>query len=245
MTVKPNIFIASLGDFLSPRVLLVSLVSFILTIAFFLVSIFVLFGSIEALSVWFVGWMGGLEQSIEQNWLFSLVSLLFITKAIVGVLIFFTSAFVVYFLFLMVYSLIVGLFASYFIKEIGEKYYKDVSLEGISLLPYLWFIFKILLTGTVLFILMTPLVFVPVLNLLFFVPLYYMFHKMLVLDVSSSINSSGEYVKIKKIHGSPIKMISLVCFGLTLIPFIGVIIYPFYVIVMSHFLFQKTRELRA
>lgn len=245
MNNKPNIFIASLGDFLSPRVLLISLVSLIITMAVFMIAIFVFFGSIESLSLWFIGWMGGLEQTIEQNWLLSIVSLFFITKAIVGILIFFTSAFIVYFLFLVVYSLIVGLFSGSFIKEIGQRYYPDVKLEGLSLFSYLFILTKILLVGMLLFILMSPLVFVPGLNLLFFVPLYYMFHKMLVLDVASTVSSTGEYVKIKRTNGGGIKMISLVCFGLTLIPFIGVVVYPFYVIVMSHFIFQKTRELRS
>ncbi|MDD4505623.1 MAG: hypothetical protein PHE60_04540, partial [Sulfurospirillaceae bacterium] len=91
MNDKPSIFLASLEDLFSSRVLLVSLFSFILTIAFFVITLFFLFGSIESLTQWFVAWMGSFEQTIEQNWLLGFISLIFITKAIVGILVVVTS----------------------------------------------------------------------------------------------------------------------------------------------------------
>ena len=241
----PNIFITSLGDFFSPRVLLVTLISFILTIVFFIVCLFFLFGSIEFFSQWFVGMMGNFENTIEQNWLLSFISLIFITKAIVGILVFFTSFIVVYYLFLMVYSLIVGLFCSYFIGEIGQKYYPDVALNGMNLFANFFFIGKTFLVGILLFLLLSPLAFIPVLNLALFLPIYYIFHKMLVLDVASVVNSSAEYMKIKKENSGELKGITLIFFALTVVPIVGVVIYPFYVIVVSHFIFRKTKELRA
>lgn len=245
MNDKPNIFLSSLGDLFSSRVLLVSLFSFVLTIAFFIVSIFFLFGSIESLAQWFVAWMGSFEQTIEQNWLLGFISLIFITKAIVGILVVVTSTLVVYYLFLMVYSFIIGLFAGYFIKEIGQKYYPDVSMHGINIFSYLYFSSKTLLFGILLLIILFPLVFIPLLNLILLIPVYYIFHKMLVLEVSAEINVREEYLRLKKGYSGELRGISLVCFGVTLIPIAGVLIYPLYVIVMSHFIFQKTRELRG
>jgi len=241
----PNLFLASLGDFFSPRVLLVTLVSFIVTIVFFIVCLFFLFGSIEFFAQWFVGMMNGFEHTIEQNWLLSFISLIFITKAIVGILVFFTSFIVVYYLFLMVYSLIVGLFCSYFINEIGQKYYPDVERSGINFFTNLFLIAKTFLVGEFLFLVLSPLAFIPLLNLALFFPIYYIFHKMLVLDVASVINSSAEYGKIKKDNGGELKGITLIFFALTIIPIVGVLIYPLYVIVMSHFIFRKTRDLRS
>jgi len=245
MNDKPNIFLSSLGDLFSSRVLLVGLVSFVLTIVFFVITLFFLFGSIESLAQWFVGWMGSFEHTIEQNWLLGFISLIFITKAIVGILVFVTSTLAVYYLFLMVYSFIIGLFAGFFIKEIGQKYYPDVTMNGINLFSYLFFTSKTLLVGILLLIVLFPLVFIPLLNLVLLIPVYYIFHKMLVLEVSAEVNVREEYLRLKKIYSSELRGLSVVCFCVTLIPILGVIIYPLYVIVMSHFIFQKTRELRG
>jgi len=68
---------------------------------------------------------------------------------------------------------------------------------------------------------------------------------MLVLEVSAEVNVREEYLRLKKSYSSELRGLSLVCFGVTLVPILGVIIYPLYVIVMSHFIFQKTRELRG
>jgi hypothetical protein len=244
-TPQTNIFALALGDTLSPRVLLVSLLSFVLTIVVFIGAIWLLFGGMGALSEWIAQRLQSFEGSIEQSWLLSMISLIFITKTIVAILFFFTSAMVTYYLFLMVYSVIVGLFAGYFIKEIGSIYYPTFTFRGIGLLSYLWMVLKTLLWTTLMFVLLFPLVFVPVLNFALLVPVYYLFHKLLVLDVASMLNSVEEYKELKRLYAGQMRGITLVCFALTVVPFLGVVIYPYYVIVMSHFLFRKTEGLRA
>lgn len=244
-TSKTNIFALALGDTLSPRVLLVSLLSFVLTIVVFIGAIWLLFGGLGALSAWIAQSLQSFEGSVEQSWFLSMISLIFITKTVVAILFFFTSAMVTYYLFLMVYSVIVGLFAGYFIKEIGSIYYPRVAFSGMGLMSYVWIVLKTLLWTTLMFLLLSPLVFIPVLNFALLVPVFYMFHKLLVLDVASMVNSSEEYKELKRLYAGQMRGISLVCFGLTIIPFLGVVIYPYYVIVMSHFIFRKTESLRA
>lgn len=244
-TSKTNIFALALGDTLSPRVLLVSLLSFVLTILVFIGAIWLLFGGLGALSAWIAQSLQSFEGSVEQSWFLSMVSLIFITKTVVAILFFFTSAMVTYYLFLMVYSVIVGLFAGYFIKEIGSIYYPRVVFFGMGLISYLWIVLKTLLWTTLMFLLLSPLVFIPVLNFALLVPVFYLFHKLLVLDVASMLNSSEEYKELKRLYAGQMRGISLVCFALTIIPFLGVVIYPYYVIVMSHFIFRKTEGLRA
>lgn len=244
-TPKTNIFALALGDTFSPRVLLVSLLSFVLTLFVFIGTIWLLFGGVGALSAWIAQSLQSFEGSVEQSWFLSMVSLLFITKTIVTILFFFTSAMVVYYLFLIVYSVIVGFFAGYFIKEIGSLYYPSVTFRGIGMLSYAWIVLKTLLWTTLMFLLLSPLVFIPVFNFALLVPVFYLFHKLLVLDVASMINSTREYQALKKEYAGQMRGVSMVCFALTVIPFLGVVIYPYYVIVMSHFLFRKTEDLRA
>ena len=236
-----TIFVLALGDIFSPRVLLISLVSLLLTIAVFIIGIWGLFGGLASL-------MDSVTQysaQLENQWLFQMLSLFFITKTIITLLVFSMSAIVMYYLFLMVYSFIVGLFSSYFIKEIAQTYYPDVTLNGMGLLSYVWVSLKTLLLTSVLFIILAPLALMPVLNFMILIPVFYMFHKLLVLEVSSMVNATEEYRRLKKENAGALRGISFICFAMTLIPIVGVIIYPYYVIVMSHYIFRKTKEVRA
>ena len=75
------------------------------------------------------------------------------------------------------------------------------------------------------FVLLSPLVFIPLFNFILLVPVFYLFHKLLVLDVSSMVNSTEEYKELKRLYAGRMRGISLVCFALTIIPFLGVVIY--------------------
>lgn len=242
---QTNLFALALGDIFSPRVLLVSLISFLLTFVVFALAIWAFFGGLGALVDVLSQQMQGIEGSFENNWLLRMISVIFITKTIAMVLFFLMSAMVIYYLFLVVYSLIVGLFSGYFIKEIGTLYYPEVHFMGMGFFAYIGSCIKTVLLASALFIVLFPLAFIPMLNFLLLVPVFYMFHKLLVLEVSSMLHTNEEYKIVKGLYAGQLRGISLLCFALTLIPILGVIIYPYYVIVMSHFLMRKTKALRA
>ena len=240
----PHIFANSLKDALSPNVLWVTLLSFIATILFFVGLIWVVFGGVESLTLFVGDWVQGFESGLEQHWLLSFLSFVVIAKTLIMVLFFLSSAMVVYYLFLMVYSVIVGFFASYFIKEIAQKYYPQVRFKGIALPHYVWLLLKAIVVTVLLLILFSPLLFIPVLNIMLLIPVFYLFHKLLILEVASVVHSYAEYKQIQKSYGGQSRALSALCFALTLIPIVGVVIYPYYVIVVSHFLLGKTQALR-
>ncbi len=210
----------------------------------FIVAIWLVFGGLESLGVIMMQWAQNFENGLEKNWLVSLLSLALIAKTVMIILFFVSSAMVTYYLFLMVYSIVVGFFAGYFIKEIAKKYYPHLQLKGISLASYLWLLVKFIAITIFLFILFSPLLFVPVLNFMFLIPVFYLFHKLLMLEVASAICSYKEYQVIQQNDGEQSRIVSALCFALTFIPVIGVMIYPYYVIVMSHFILDKTQKLR-
>ena len=240
----PHIFMTSLKDALAPNVLWVTLFSFVATILFFVFAIWAIFGGVESLMLFVGAWVEGFESGLEQNWLLQFLSFVVIAKTIIMILFFLSSAMVVYYLFLMVYSVIVGFFAGYFIKEIAQKYYPRVHFKGIALPHYMWLLLKAILVTALLFILFSPLLFIPFLNIMLLIPVFYLFHKLLVLEVASVVHSYGEYQEIQKRYGGQSRALSALCFSLTLVPVIGVVIYPYYVIVVSHFLLGKTEGLR-
>jgi hypothetical protein len=113
-----------------------------------------------------------------------------------------------------------------------------------GMVHYVWVLFKTVLVSVFLLVLFSPLMFVPLLNILLLVPVFYLFHRLLVLEIVSVLNSKEEYALIQKRFGAQTRLVSALCFAMTLIPIVGVIIYPYYVIVMSHFVYGKTEELR-
>ena len=240
----PSLFITSLKDTLKPSVLWVSLFSLFATICLFVVGIWFIFGGLESLGQLIAQWLQNFENNLEKSWLLSVLSLVMIAKTVAMVLFFVTSAMVTYYLFLMVYSIIVGFFAGYFIKEIAQSYYPHLALKGLSLFSYMVLLIKFVLLSVVLFILLSPLLFVPLLNFMFLIPVFYLFHKLLVLEVVSVVCDNKEYKEIQKIYSGQSRIVSALCFALTFIPVVGVVIYPYYVIVMSHFVLSRTAALR-
>ena len=240
-----RIFWLSIKDALAPNVLWITLISFVGTILFFVGLIWIAFGGMEALSLSFGAWVQNFENGLENHWLLHFLSLVVIAKTVMMLLFFFSSAMVVYYLFLMVYSIIVGFFAGFFIKEIAKRYYPTVVFKTIALPRYLWVLLKTVMVTALLFFIFSPLMFIPVLNMLLLVPVFYLFHKLLVLEVASAVYSYLEYEQIQKHYGGQTRALSAVCFALTLIPILGVVMYPYYVIVMSHYLLGKAKELHT
>ncbi len=240
----PHIFVIALKDALAPNVLWVTLVSFVLTLLFFMGAIWVLFGGVESFTLLVGAWIQNFEGSLESHWLLSVLSLVVIAKTLIMILFFLSSAMVAYYLFLMVYSIIVGFFAGYFIKDIARKYYPHLAFKGMALPLYAWLLVKTVAVTLLLLLLFSPLLFIPVLNMLVLIPVFYLFHKLLVLEVASVVHSHAEYRQIQKMYGGHSRALSAVCFALTLIPVVGVVMYPYYVIVFSHFLLGKTQALR-
>lgn len=149
-----------------------------------------------------------------------------------------------YFTFMFFYSIVIAFFASQFVKSIQNKHYQDVDLQSMGILYIVWIYFKTTTITLFFVILFLPFFFIPTLNFLLFIPLYYFFHKSLLLDVSSAINTKKEYLKIKKANWFELKFQTLVLFLISLVPIVGIILIPFYFIYIAHIIFDETKVLR-
>lgn len=152
---------------------------------------------------------------------------------------------VFYYTFFIIYVFILSFFNPMFIGHIQKKYYPEVKLKGMNIFLIVFFYIKTILITLVLFVILSPAFLIPGLNLLMFLPIYYFFHKTLVFDVSSVINNQKEYKKIKKVNWSELKSHTIFCYLLSFIPFIGILIYPFYIFYVGHYIIKETEELRA
>lgn len=142
--------------------------------------------------------------------------------------------------------LVIGFMTHMILKEIRQRHYPDVEMIGYSnlfegiLLALKWFFIMLLL-----FLVFIPLYFVPVLNIIAFnFPLYYFFHKMIIYDVSSTICTKEEAMKIKFLHGNTLRLKTLILYLISLIPFVIFFATVFYVIYLGHSYFLEVRKMR-
>lgn len=142
--------------------------------------------------------------------------------------------------------IVIGFLTPFVLKELHKRHYLDVEMKGhdnfvISILKVLkWFFIMLLML-----IVFIPFYFVPILNVIMFnIPMYYFFHKMITYDVTSNINTNEEYKKIMFFSGNNMRIKTFVLYLVSLIPFAILFGGIFYVIFIGHAYFRETRELR-
>ena len=242
----------ALEDFFSKKIAKLSLFSFVISLAVTAILVMLL----GKLALWGMGEFViyiddevAVFETIKAylssfTLLHYLLSLEFLS-IVFDIIIFVNLTIVFYFLFLFTYSIVIAFFAPSFVKYVGNMHYPHVTLRSLSFIFIVLTYGKITLFTVLGIIVFLPLFFIPTLNFLLFVPLYYFFHKSLVLDVSSALNSQKEYKKIKKANRFTLKLHTLFLFLLSLIPLIGIFFIPFYFIYIAHVLFEQTQQLRS
>ncbi len=232
---------------MSPKVVFISIVSFLITIAIILFTLPFIFnniGGIKDIIPEVYNWVNEILVSIES---YPILAFLFEHKIIMILfryVLYFGFGIVGYYIFFGIYGFVISFFAPMLIKHIQKKYHSEIELKGIGLLPTGFFYIKTIIITIVLFLILSPTYLIPGLNFLIFLPLYYFFHKALVFDVSSVINTSKEYKRIKRANWSELKGYTGLCFLITLVPIIGILAYPYYVIYVGHYILNETGELR-
>lgn len=142
--------------------------------------------------------------------------------------------------------IVVGFFTPLVIKKLKSRHYPPFEIKGHgSFFSVLWYAIKSFIIMMILYVVLIPFYFIPFLNIIAFnLPAYYFFHKMLVFDVGSSMNTHKEYVQIKAIVGNQIRLRTLLMYLLTLIPFVGIFFPLLFVIYLTHIFMNESIELR-
>ena len=145
-----------------------------------------------------------------------------LTSWIATFLIYTIGGFLTLYLSIFVALIVIGFLTHMILKEIQMRHYQDVEMIGHSnMFEGIFLGLKWVLIMVVLFIVMIPLYFIPIINVIAFnLPLYYFFHKMMTYDVSSSICTKEEDMKIRFFYGSTLRLKTLGLYLLSLIPFV-------------------------
>jgi len=170
-----------------------------------------------------------------------------LTSWIATFLVYTIGSFITLYFSIFVALLVIGFLTHAILKEIQIRHYEDVEMIGYSNpVEGIFLTLKWVLIMMVLFIVFVPLYFIPIINVVAFnFPLYYFFHKMMTYDVSSSICTKEEAMKISYFHGSTLRLKTLGLYLLSLIPFVIFFASVFYVIYLGHSYFIEVRKLRA
>lgn len=259
MIEEKNILTLSFKDFFSTKMLKYSVLPFVVTI----VLMYLLF-------FWFAGL--GLEQlgsmNIEstqttmQNGIphtdsfsaqlegLAIVKFLMsytITSSIASFLVYAIGGFFILYASIFIAVIVIGFLTPYVLKEIQKNHYSDVEMIGFSnIAEALFLTIKWAFYMIVMFFLLIPLYFVPLVNIVAFnLPLYYFFHKMITFDVSSTICSREEDREIKYFSKNKIRTKTLALYLVSLIPFAIFFAAIFYVIYLGHTYFVEVKKVRV
>lgn len=251
-----EVIFRSIKDFFTTPMLKIAIIPLIVTMLILYALFFIAadFG-FTALKEVYIASQNGQEVIVDKNaplyfiWLSYAIIFLFkysFLSWIAGFL-FYTIGTIIIFQFSVILTLIIiGFLTPMILQNLHKKYYSELKIEGYgSLISPLWVLLKSLFIMIFLFILLVPVYFVPVLNIIAFaLPLYYFFHKLLNFDVSSTILSKAQYKIIYEKEAGKFRLRTLFLYFISMIPFLTLFSVVFFVIYLGHSYFIELIKLQ-
>ncbi|EGR7883310.1 EI24 domain-containing protein [Campylobacter jejuni] len=168
-------------------------------------------------------------------------------QILITIISFLFSGFIVIFASVFLALFITSFLTPFIAKEINQKYYHYDNTNEVSTLKVIFEIFKIFIKFIGIFLLCTLALFLPFINIfVYYLAFYYLFHKLLMIDVTSTILDKESF---KNFHSdfSPLEFkFSTLCFYLlSSVPLLGLFLQVFFVIFLTHLAYQRILKLKA
>ncbi len=250
-----EIILKSIKDFFTSSMLKIALVPLIVTMIILYMLFFTAadFG-ISSLQEIAQASQNGQEVVIDENapfyfvWMTYLIVLLFkysFTSWIAGFLFYTIGTVIVLQASVILSIIVIGFLTPMILKILHRRYYSHLVLHEYGTIPLsIWVLLKSLFMMVFLFIILIPVYFVPILNVLAFsLPFYYFFHKLLNFDVSSTILSKEQFKIIYREEGNNFRLRTLFLYFVSMIPFATLFTAVYYIIYLGHAYFIKLDEL--
>jgi len=169
-----------------------------------------------------------------------------ITSWLASFLLYTVGSFFILLLSIVIALVVIGFLTPPILRILQRRHYRDVELVGYGHMgTIVWHVLKTFAIMTGLFILLVPLYFIPVVNMIALnLPFYYFFHKLLVFDVATTITRKTEYAQIHAEHATELRLKTLLLYLISLIPFAVLFTTAFFVIYLGHTIFIQVRPLR-
>jgi len=254
-----NILSQSIKDFLTPKMLKYAILPFIITIIFMYLIFFIIAGlgieqlsliNVESSQTYVENGIPHTETIITKLQGLDVMQFLMsyaVTSWIASFLIYAIGGFLTIYVSIFVAVIIIGFLTPTVMRELQRRHYPELEIKGHSnLFSMLFLIIKWILVMLLLFVVLIPFYFIPLVNIIAFnLPLYYFFHKMITYDVSSTICTSEEDKKIRYFSANSIRLKTLVLYLISLIPFAIFFGAIFYVIYIGNTYFEELKKLRV
>ncbi|WP_294963244.1 EI24 domain-containing protein [Sulfurimonas sp.] len=255
---ETNLIILSVKDFFTKQMLKYSLAPFILTIMIMYILFFVVAGiGVESLGQMQVQttettMQNGIPHTesistmLEGTAIIQFLMSYAITSWIATFLIYAIGSFMVLYASIFVAVIVIGFLTPFVLKELQRRHYSDVEMIGYSnIITGILSVVKWAAIMILLFILLIPFYFIPLVNIIAFnLPLYYFFHKMISFDISSNICTKEENKQIHYFSANKIRLKTLALYLVSLVPFAIFFGAIYYVIYLGHTYFIEVREIR-
>lgn len=167
-------------------------------------------------------------------------------QILITIISFLFSGFIVVFASVFLALFITSFLTPLIVKQINNKYYHH-EVQNISNMYIIFEIFKIFLKFIGIFLLCALALFLPFINLfVYYLAFYYLFHKLLMLDITSSVLDKENF-KIFNAQASTFEFkFSTLCFYLlSSIPLLGIFLQVFFVIFLTHLAYQRILKLEV
>jgi hypothetical protein len=250
-----EIFGKSIKDFFTSSMLRIALIPLIVT----MIVIYILFFTaadfgISSLQEIAQASQNGEEIIIDENapfyfvWLTYLIVFLFkysFTASLAGFLLYTIGSIVVLQASVLLTLVVIGFLTPMILARVHRRHYSHLTLHGHgNLMSPLWVLLKSSLIMIILFVVLIPVYFIPVLNIIAFsFPIYYFFHKLLNYDVASTLLSKEEFHTIYKKESTAFRLRTLFLYFVSMIPFITLFTAVFYIIYLGHAYLTKLDEM--
>lgn len=247
----------SVKDFFTKPMLKIAILPLVFTMIIMLILFYSAAGyGFETLQIFIEESQNGQEVDIDPNapfylvWTMYIISFLFkysITSWLVGFLVYTVGTIFVMMFSVFLTILIIGFLTPMILKVLHKRHYSHLEINGFgTLMSPLWVALKSALIMILLFILLIPLYFIPLVNIIAInLPIYYFFHKLLTFDVASTILTEDEYQLIHTKKAYAFRFRTLFLYFISMIPSIMLFSAVFYIIYLGHSYFQELQKFRG
>ncbi|NOX15633.1 MAG: EI24 domain-containing protein [Epsilonproteobacteria bacterium] len=254
-----SIFALSIRDFFTPKMLKYAIMPFIATLIIMYVLFFVLAGAgLDSMNTSLdihttqTTIQNGIPMSenfsahVENSSIIQFLMKYSVTSWLAGFLVYAIGGFFVLYASVFIAVIIIGFMTPFVLKELQIRHYRDIEMIGYSnIFESLFLVIKWAFVMVLMFFLLIPFYFIPLLNIIAFnLPLYYFFHKMMIFDISSNLTTKEENNQIKYFNKGSLRAKTLLLYIVSLIPFAIFFGAIFYVIYLGNTYFIAVKKLR-
>lgn len=247
----------SIKDFFTKPMLKIAILPLVFTMIFMMILFYSAAGyGFESLQIFIEHSQNGQDAVIDETapfyfvWTMYVIAFLFkysITSWLVGFLVYTVGTIFVMMFSVLLTIVIIGFLTPMILKVLHKRHYSNLELNGFgSLLSPLWVALKSAMVMIILFIVLIPLYFIPLINIIAInLPIYYFFHKLLTYDVASTILTEDEYKLIHDKKAGAFRLRTLMLYFLSMIPSLMLFSAVFYIIYLGHSYFIQLQKLRG